>query len=198
MKKPTPDFMTKKHDTTPDSFKLKFDAWLIKTTQPDAKPEEVKMVAQHQMGLQFLIAWSLFERKYFTCDANGKTIKAFAKKQCVQKCFPEIEAHWNHFYARYSHKEKGTDYIAALFPDIGERGAKNKKDAEKFREDLESLAKKPSEANKTELMARVIFRYRNNIFHGVKTPYTWGNYEKQIKRCIRTIMIWVDGYSEEV
>lgn len=185
--------MTKTSNTTPSALDPKFVAWLIKNTQPSVTPEDVQQVAEHLLGLEFLIAWSLFERRCFGCYANGPTIKTFAGKKCVKECFPKIESDWNHFYRRYTNKVNGSKYISKLFPDFGPRGSINKRDSLLFEK---RLTEKLTAADKTELMATVIFRFRNNIFHGSKKPYTWPKYEPQIKRCIRTIMIWVDGYSE--
>jgi hypothetical protein len=179
-------------DHTLINMKPDFESWLVRNIEPDASREEVIAVANDPLGLEFLIAWSLFERKCFECDATGAEMKKFAQKKCVLDCFPKIETHWKHFYSRYTDKDDGDERISKLFP-----GKRNEKQEADFRKNLDSAKQHPTVELKTHLMATIVHRFRNNMFHGVKKSYTWPNYKKQIKYCIRTIMAWVDGYSEE-
>ena len=54
---------------------------------------------------------------------------------------------------------------------------------------IKTLLKKPldklSNCEKVFLIVVVVFRYRNNIFHGSKRVESWLQYEKQIKYCIQ-------------
>lgn len=172
-------------------MKPDFESWLVKNIEPDASQEEVIAVAKDPLGLEFLIAWSLFERKCFGCDATGPQMEKFAQKKCILESFPKIETHWKHFFGRYTDKDKGDERISKLF------GKKHLNKVSKFKENLELVKKQPTEELKTKLMATIVYRFRNNIFHGAKKSYTWPHYKKQIRHCIGALMTWVDGYSEK-
>ena len=67
------------------------------------------------------------------------------------------------------------------------------------------LAKDYTQLNGTEkmiLMMTTVFRYRNNIFHGMKAIVAWNEYSKEIAYCTEFMMAVVDiyrkYYSEEL
>ncbi len=59
---------------------------------------------------------------------------------------------------------------------------------------LELLAKPFSDIRNEEiiyLLVFVIYRYRNNIFHGNKGVQSWLNYQEQIKHCTRVMQVMI-------
>lgn len=62
--------------------------------------------------------------------------------------------------------------------------------------DTDEILLKPYEnithKEKIILLTYVVYRYRNNIFHGNKGIRTWSNYNKQIQYCLQYMMAIVD------
>lgn len=51
-----------------------------------------------------------------------------------------------------------------------------------------------SDKDKVYFMLSVVYRFRNNIFHGSKAIDDWRNYSKEIEKCIIYMMAVVDCY----
>ncbi len=49
-----------------------------------------------------------------------------------------------------------------------------------------------SDAESVFLLSFVVYRFRNNIFHGNKGVNSWLSYTEQIELCIRSMMAFVN------
>ena len=57
-----------------------------------------------------------------------------------------------------------------------------------------------SDEEKLKIMLFVIYRYRNNIFHGNKGVLSWTKYTEKIDKCLKFVMSLIDcvkNHSEE-
>lgn len=61
---------------------------------------------------------------------------------------------------------------------------------------MENILKKKKECltdnEKMQLALYVLYRYRNNIFHGNKGARSWNQYIEQIDQCVKTMAFIID------
>ncbi len=144
----------------------------------DTNEHEVAKILKEPFALHFLIAWSLFEAKCFNKEFKAAELKDFAQgivRIGVHRDLAEIAAK---FHARYQDQEK----LKHLF--------REKADAtitKLTQRSFEELQK----AEVVHFLIYVIFRFRNNMFHGNKGAGSWLKYEEQIKDCTQALQIIV-------
>jgi len=49
---------------------------------------------------------------------------------------------------------------------------------------------------KFEFLIYIVYRYRNNIFHGNKGVTSWTKYEEQIDKCVQVMTFLIDEYNK--
>ena len=152
-----------------------FDKWFA-SYLGGSKPEVVKELLEDNTAVRFLIAWSILESIHLK---NGG----------ISQLAREISA-------------RGDLEISKLMQ-IGEYFHKRYQDNEKYRNlmhrnscgELEAILKKCfTELNVYEhvfLVLYVVYRYRNNIFHGNKGVESWLAYRHQIKLCTDCMQILI-------
>lgn len=130
--------------------------------------------------MHFLVAWSLFESKCIKANANEKTIQVFATQAAIslQSKHPTLEIIGDHFYIRYQNKKMLSNLL------YGREGGK-------LKEILTKPKKLLTDLDIIFLVAFVIFRFRNNIFHGNKGVNSWLQFEEQIKFCTSAMQIFI-------
>ncbi|WP_404360392.1 hypothetical protein [Methylotuvimicrobium sp. KM1] len=124
------------------------------------------------MATRFLIAWALFESKCFNGFVKSKRIPNFAKEVVQEKSFSrhDFEAAGQHFHDRY----QDCDRLRHLLHDQEVNGL------------TDILSRQFEELVDDELVFMlivVVYRFRNNIFHGNKGVDTWLQYKTQIEMC---------------
>jgi hypothetical protein len=151
-----------------------FNNWLASYLQQDVS--EVAKLTEDQTAMEFLMTWSIFESDCFDGFCKIKDISAFSKKVVATKdnypsTFPELA---EYFHKRYQDKTKYANLVhGRTIPELENILAKELNDL--HRED------------EAYLLSVVVYRYRNNIFHGNKGVSSWLRYNEQIRHCI-TIM----------
>lgn len=155
---------------TPESFDRWFASYLGETEI------EVARLLNDKTAVRFLIAWSTFESK--CCEGFMKAEKINGYANCASTLsamdaegVPSIA---EYFHARYQDKD--------LYRRLNQ---KQRSDALKRVVDTPfgDLAK----ADIAFMLLFVVYRFRNNIFHGNKGVYSWLQYREQIGHCI-TVM----------
>lgn len=151
-----------------------FDQWFANYLGQDAR--EVTRLLGDKTAIHFLIAWSIFESCCFDGFAKVEKLESFVRDSLSTKGFKprELMDAANHFHNRYQDKE--------LYGNLMWEQKSPK---------LNSILSKYFEALSADEIAFfiifVVYRYRNNIFHGNKGVRSWLNFKPQIKLCIKVM-----------
>lgn len=151
-----------------------FDQWVANYLGQDAR--EVTRLLGDKTAIRFLIAWSLFETSCFGGFAKVEDFDDFARDLVSTKGYQpsELMVAANHFHERYQdkklyrnlmHKQKSPCIALIRQKDVGSLSA----DEIVF------------------FVIFVVYRYRNNIFHGNKGVQSWLKFKHQIKLCINVM-----------
>lgn len=146
-----------------------FETWFAKLLgQPES---EVHRLLDDERATRFLITWAMFESRCFGTSANEAEIYRLSRR-ITSEGFDAglLEDALAHFHTRYQDKSRLRHLMHGL---RGERLART----------LASSAAKLSPADRTFLVLFVVFRFRNNMFHGNKGVATWLQYGQQIGLC---------------
>lgn len=128
----------------------------------------------------FLLIWPIFENELF----NGycrKGLLASKIKDIVSVFNDDIEKMAKHFHDRYHNNKR---YYHNLIHN------------DKY-DDFSSIISNEYETldneSKLLMLLYIVFRYRNNIFHGNKGILSWTKYGKQIDYCIDFMTLCLDS-----
>lgn len=156
-----------------------FDKWLaghFKQSQ-----SQIQILLRDPTALRFLVAWSLFESECLNSRAEPAKFEGFAETVINRAMFrrADFSEVGEHFHNRY---QDGAVY-------------RNLMHGHKIPE-LDQILK-TSFANLDDkqlvlLLLFVIYRFRNNIFHGNKGVGSWLNYNEQIGLCIGIMQLFID------
>jgi len=141
----------------------------------DANITTIKDAVKTEKTSAFLITWSIFETELFGkyCTWNG--IKSFASANEMKIKLNELDAIIRHFHHRYQdvnmyrnlrHKDKKTEIDIIL----------------------NSCYESLDNYKKLLFITYVVYRYRNNIFHGNKSVRSWLKFDEQIGYCFDVMM----------
>jgi hypothetical protein len=155
-----------------------FDQWFANYLEQDAS--EVARLLTDKTAIRFLIAWSLFETSCFDREAKVENFEAFARNLVSTKGFHsgELRDAAIHFHERYQDKE--------LY-----RNLMHQKEQPR----LVSILSKDFESLSADeivfFVIFVVFRFRNNIFHGNKGVASWLKFRDQIELCIKVMQTFI-------
>lgn len=126
----------------------------------------------------FLILWTIFEQELFNGYAKKRKLKhfrldGFQFDDKLNKCF-------EYFHDRYQDKKK--------FNNLRHRDSFSEIDLI-----LNTQKDRVNEENRLLLLLYVVYRYRNNIFHGSKGVQSWLSYKKEIELCVDIMKILIDN-----
>ena len=151
---------------------LKIDDWLVSET------------VKNQMATVFLLIWPILETKIFNNDMSHTQIKNISDELKEKIDNNNLDAIAKHFYERYQDKNKYERLVS------GHPWSK-----------IEGILEKPYhkiyKENKISFMIFVVYRYRNNIFHGIKSIKEWGNFSEEIQLCIKFMVMLGNCMDEE-
>ncbi len=156
---------------------IRFEQWLATLL---AQPEtEVRRIVQDPTALHFLITWSLFESKCFAGFVTKIGIEPFAKRLNDERFDSDLIApHAAHFHARYQDPDRYRNLM---------HGQTSNK--------LDTVIRSPKDQMVAEdlifLVAFVVYRFRNNMFHGNKRVQSWLGYREQIGLCTDAMQIFI-------
>jgi hypothetical protein len=126
----------------------------------------------------FLIVWTIFEQNSFEGFLKPKAIIPFAQKH-AEVLSPLINQYAEYFHQRYQDPKK----------------YKNLKHEDANAEIDNVLVKSYvnlTDYEKVLLTLYIVYRYRNNIFHGNKGVMSWLKYKNQIEMCVNVMTIIID------
>ena len=144
----------------------------------------VPEVIKNQIATVFLLIWPIIETKIFNNDMSHAKIKSMAGNVKNKISDVDLENIFLHFHDRFQddnkyeelrhgHKWSKIDYI------------------------LQDPPERVSKKNRIIFMIFVVYRYRNNIFHGTKTIRTWSNFSKEIQLCIKFMILLGNNINPE-
>lgn len=153
-----------------------FHSWL--GTLFGHSESQVLLLLDNKMALQFLVAWSLFESKCFAGYVRAPDIAQYAQRTAPSIGPAALRDAAAHFHARYQDRKRFENLM---------HGHKDQR--------LLALLGRPFDELTSEdrlfLLVFVVFRYRNNIFHGNKGVESWLFYREQIQICVQAMQILV-------
>lgn len=141
---------------------------------------EITRLLQDKTAVQFLIAWSLLESKSFSGFLKKKEIASYAQKITDSEDFEiaEIRQIGMYFHERYQDETRRKQLLhkdnCAIFDNI-----------------LKKPFDRLDEYEVVYLVVYVVYRYRNNIFHGNKKVASWLHYKQQIIYCTHAMQALV-------
>lgn len=186
--------ITKKNQT---AFSSEFAHWFVRFSERNSTSEQADQVVKDHTGFAFMIAWNLFESRCFGSKMDANLIAAFTNNESINSSFCKLKMTWSHFHNRYTNARHGDDRITRLFFNPKLKNSEKSKDEVEFRRLLSQKGQTLSNAEKSKLMFLIVQRFRNNVFHGNKKPYTWPKNRKQIQHCITILMVWLDVYAPD-
>ncbi len=160
---------------------LDFDTWFADYLRertgevvPRLDEGEVRRLLKDKNAARFLIAWSLLESNCFGGYAKGKDIPGYCQRLANKEGFDPVSLSpiIEHFHSRYQDKKLLSNLMY-------------KHDEPSIKTLLKKPLDKLSDCEKVFLIVVVVYRYRNNIFHGSKGVESWLKYKKQIGYCIQ-------------
>ena len=151
---------------------LDFDTWFA--DHLGERPEEVTRLLDDKTAVRFLIAWSLLEPRCFDGYAKGDNLSYHCQRLVNEEGFDHVSLRSSieHFHSRYQDEGLHSDLM---------RGHTRPNIRPLLKKSLDEL----SNYEKVFLVVSVVFRYRNNIFHGSKSVESWLQYKAQMDYCIQ-------------
>lgn len=162
-------------------------AWLVRYLSSEEEnskdkkmtPKDIQQLLKNENATLFLMIWSIMEQKIFDGFMKKKDIDMAA--ECFTGYYQELDINdiFLHFHRRYQNKETCQHL---------KHGDKNGK----FDEILKMQEDKIADKEKMTFLFYVVYRYRNNIFHGNKGIESWSQFTEQITYCIQFMTKIID------
>ena len=153
-----------------------FHSWLAALFEQSEM--DIRRLIDDETALQFLIAWSIFEAKCFSGFVKAAQIAGYAKRASPSVCQESISDAVAHFHARYQDE--------SLF-----RHLMHRQDNTRLSGLIGHKLSDLTDEDRVFFLVFVIYRFRNNIFHGNKGVETWLRYREQIQYCIGAMQVLI-------
>lgn len=134
----------------------------------DTNVTQINQLLKDELATSFLLIWPIFEQVFFSGFCKKDNIEKFSKNYEDFFCYEEI---FQHFYLRY----QNNDYYRHLT---------HQSCYLKFKQILYKPQNDITDSEKLLFITFVVYRYRNNIFHGNKGIKSWSQFKQQIEYCI--------------
>lgn len=149
---------------------VKMTTWLANILGCNEK--DITKLYNNKFALDFLLMWSLFESKCFSGFLSTNQIEE--KEIKLEKCNIDLlNKHFIYFHNRYRNSSK---YYHNLKHGTKELVFINEL-LDKENSDIDTLSK-------AKFLIYVVYRYRNNMFHGNKGIESWIGFKEEIIRCV--------------
>ena len=164
-------------------IKNKVSEWLNKYFARQSTDSSVTIdeILKNENAIFFLFIWSIFEQKCFSGSFTIRKIEDFVCNNIEKFKVLDCDEAIKHFHKRYQNSDKYENL--------------------KHRDDvlnIDSIKNKAydslSPEDKFNLLLYVIYRFRNNIFHGNKHLENWGKFDEQIGYCLTSMISIIDVY----
>ncbi len=164
---------------------MNIESWIKKAVEFKSD-EELKRIYQNPLAINFLLVWTKFKTINFKGFMQFKHIKNFSKEKSIEGL--DLNGYVKYFYNRYINTYNEENGRVRLLRLCRLEKCKNKNICnEKECRIKDILSKKNEDLTQEEklyFLTYVVYRYRNNIFHGSKGTDGWLiKYEEPIKKC---------------
>ena len=167
-------------------MRSKFTQWLVSHLGLKGESEVSKLLG-NQLAIEFLISWSIFEASCFDRFFQLKKIEDLYQELLQNSHYQSksMRKYVEYFHDRYQNSDRYNHLTyGKKYPDfqniINKSVSELKTDEEVF------------------LLIFVVFRYRNNIFHGNKGVSSWLLYQEEIKKCCDIMQYFTDMKHSEI
>ena len=161
--------------------------WGNKELKNGASIDEIQDMLRNQTAISYLLIWPILEQRQFDGFMDVESILSASKKlgQYYNKeLLTDLDDIVKYFFDRYNiNKGLNNEYYKALQPNGTVPPEIKAILKNKYYSSLSLFPEK-----KVMLLLFVIYRYRNNIFHGNKSIERWLDYKKQINYCLFGMM----------
>ena len=156
-----------------------FDQWFA--SYLDQEVSQVAELLKNKTANRFLIVWSIFESNCFEGFVEPIKIKKYSETIVEYSDFSKgkFVDNLGYFHERYQDKQF---YKYLMYK------RENLQLEQILKKDMSRLT--PSE--EIYFLVSVVYRYRNNIFHGNKGVSSWLNFSIQIDRCRHIMQELID------
>lgn len=138
--------------------------------------------------MHFSLLWNLFEHEFskYPNQITPRSLIELAVKSC--RDIPEgiLNETYDYFFRRYTNKGEVKSLFNKLL--LGNYSGLCKNIL---------LSNNPSKKNKAECVLLIMYRFRNNLFHGNKTPSNLNLYENQFKVINKFLMNFIEATAEK-
>lgn len=151
---------------------------------------QIRRLLADETAIHFLLSWALFESKCFEGYLKARKLKPFIEKLPAQseKLDRTILDAARHFHERYQDNRR----LRHLAPEARTPDWMVKELKEMLGVAFEDLEQRQLRI----LTVYVVYRFRNNMFHGAKGVDSWLQYTKQIRLCVAAMQSFI-SYAEE-
>ena len=161
----------------------KFQSWLADRWKTEL--DSVVKILADPMAVHFLISWSIFESSFFVGkDGFPTKIEAFTKSYPAEGRDEQLLQAVRHFHQRYQDRN--------LYDNLMHTQKCNRLESLIYQREFDDL----NAEEQIFLLVWVIYRYRNNIFHGNKGVRSWLRYRKQIGLCVSVMQVMIDAKTD--
>lgn len=152
--------------------------WLSRRLHIDSS--SIDMYFKNNNVTGFLMIWTIFEQGLFSGYIRFDELKKFSvKNQCFIASETILDDNFTYFHNRYQNKEFYKNLVHN----------ENKQEIEEIRN---AEIEKINNEDKLKFLLYIVYRYRNNIFHGNKGVLSWMKYEEQIDKCVLIMTKLID------
>lgn len=161
-------------------FIIEIKQWLAQSLNTNISG--INDLYKSELGINFLLVWTRFEVINFKGFMKFSKITSFSEKINIE-ITDEIENIYLKFHNRYQNKQKLSNLCKEKCSKCSYKTSCN------IVKILQNENESVSYLEKIYFLIYIIYRYRNNMFHGSKTFDKWAtNYKDQIEDCIKIMM----------
>ncbi|WDM21272.1 hypothetical protein [Paenibacillus polymyxa] len=151
----------------------------------NCRREDIERLFKSKTARNFLIVWNIYEIELFNKYCTLSLLGDVALRLSLSARVGELQGTIEYFHERYyKDKEK----------------YRHLKNNQRPVEIPDKVASSPlsecSLEQKIHFLLFVLFRYRNNMFHGNKGLVNWLQYDEQIQSCTKTMCLIIDMYEK--
>lgn len=140
----------------------------------------VELYFRNENVTGFIIIWTIYEQKLFNGFFRVYTLERFCNEYSGE-WETELEDAFKHFYYRYQDSKKFNNLC-------------HSDTASDIREILQLKVDEIELKSKLKFILFVVYRFRNNIFHGNKGVNSWIQYTEQIRYCVQVMKFLINQY----
>lgn len=154
--------------------------WIAKKLE--CKDSDLEELFSDRFSLSFLMTWVLFEKRCFNGYIRQADIITFDSSRVILNS--KMKLHFEYFHDRYQDVTKYRQLVHGKNVSFIDGLISSEKD-------------NISDKDALRFLIYVVYRYRNNMFHGNKGLQSWICYKDQIEHCIEVMKYVCDSILTE-